>query len=78
MNCIQLARTRRYQGRVRMKRAIVSILVLAAVTTSVSFAQEGSGHGPPKAPIIILPSPLPMPMPTLPPVPPKLSQFGQP
>ncbi len=52
--------------RVSMKRAIAAFFVLAATTTTAAVAQDGTGHGPPKLPIIIGPQPLPVPIPTTP------------
>lgn len=60
-----------------MKPALVTFLVLTAANTTFAIAQDGSGSGPPKQPIII-PSPLPAPRPTSPSVPvPRLSELEQ-
>jgi hypothetical protein len=40
-----------------MKYAIVTFLVLASAITTVAVAQDGSGHGPPRTLIIIVPQP---------------------
>jgi hypothetical protein len=42
-----------------MKTAIAALIVLAAANALPAAAQDGSGHMPPKAPVIVLPSPLP-------------------
>jgi len=42
-----------------MKYTIVTLLLMTSVTT-VAVAQDGSGHGPPKSPIIVT-QPLPVP-----------------
>ncbi|MBV8495193.1 MAG: hypothetical protein JO361_00265 [Gammaproteobacteria bacterium] len=44
-----------------MRLAIAISMVLAAGVTSVGIAQQGSGHGPPKAPVIVVPIPVPLP-----------------
>jgi hypothetical protein len=49
-----------------MKRATVIFLVVVSGATTLAVAQDGSGHGPPKSPIIV--SPLPT-SPTTAPVP---------
>jgi len=43
-----------------MKYTIVTLLLMTSVTT-VAVAQDGTGHGPPKAPVIVMPQPLPVP-----------------
>jgi len=49
-----------------MKRTMVTFLVLAATTTTLAIAQDGSGHGPPDvSPIIVMPT-LPLPTPGAP------------
>jgi hypothetical protein len=58
-----------------MKYTIVTLLLMTSVTT-VAVAQDGSGRGPPKAPIIVLPQPLPVP--TTAPSTGPLSKFFQP
>ncbi len=44
-----------------MKYTIVTLLVMTASVTTVAVAQDGSGHGPPKLPIIVMPQPIPVP-----------------
>jgi len=46
-----------------MKYAIVTLLVMTSTVTTVAVAQDGTGHGPPKLPIIITPQPT-TPLPT--------------
>jgi len=41
-----------------MKRAIVAFLVIASAATSVTFAQDGAGQGPPKKSVVFV-TPLP-------------------
>jgi len=43
-----------------MKYTIVTLLLMTSVTP-VAVAQDGSGHGPPKAPVIVIPQPVPVP-----------------
>jgi hypothetical protein len=66
------------RGRVRMKSALVTFIVLAATNTTFAVAQDGSGSGPPKKSTIVIPSALPAPTPTSPSVPmPRLSEPEQ-
>jgi hypothetical protein len=61
-----------------MKRAIVTFLVFAAAGTTIAVAQDGTGRGPPRAPIIVMPQPLPAPTRTSTTVPvPRLSELDQ-
>jgi hypothetical protein len=46
-----------------MKFAIVTLLAMTSSVTTVVIAQDGNGHGPPMAPIIIMPR---APVPTIP------------
>jgi len=41
-----------------MKCAILSLLIMTSTATTAAFAQEGTGQGPPHAPVI-LPTTLP-------------------
>ena len=43
-----------------MKYTIVTLLLMTSVTT-VAVAQDGTGHGPPKSPVIVMPQPVPVP-----------------
>jgi len=43
-----------------MKYTIVTFLLMTSVTT-VAVAQDGSGQGPPKKTVIVMPQPLPTP-----------------
>jgi hypothetical protein len=38
-----------------MKRTIVALLLMTSTVTIVAVAQDGTGHGPPKSPIIVMP-----------------------
>jgi hypothetical protein len=38
-----------------MKCAVVTFLVIASTATMLAAAQDGTGHGPPKSPIIVTP-----------------------
>ena len=58
-----------------MKYTIVTLLLMTSVTT-VAVAQDGTGHGPPHSPIIVMPQPLPTP--TTAPSTGTLSKFFQP
>jgi hypothetical protein len=50
-----------------MKLTGITLLAMASTVTSVALAQDGTAHGPPKAPIIAIPQmPVPMPIPTSP------------
>jgi hypothetical protein len=40
-----------------MKYAIVAFVVLTSTITTVAVAQDGTGHGPPRSMIIIVPQP---------------------
>jgi hypothetical protein len=42
-----------------MKCAVVTFLVIASTATMLAIAQDGTGHGPPKSPIIGTPLPTP-------------------
>jgi hypothetical protein len=44
-----------------MKYTIVTVLLMASTVTTVAVAQDGTGHGPPKSPIIVMPQPIPVP-----------------
>jgi hypothetical protein len=55
-----------------MKYAIVTLSFMISTVATVALAEDGGGHGPPKAPIIITP----LPTPTLPTKP--LSKLFQP
>jgi hypothetical protein len=46
-----------------MRFAIVTLLAMASSVTTVAVAQDGNGHGPPHAPIIVVPQ---IPVPTMP------------
>lgn len=46
-----------------MKYAVITLVLLASAGTSVAFAQEGNGHGPPTAPATV---PTPVVVPTVP------------
>jgi hypothetical protein len=49
-----------------MKYAIVTFLVLTSAITTVAVAQDGTGHGPPRTLVIIVPQPTtPLPTTTL-------------
>lgn len=48
-----------------MRYAIVTLLAMASSVTTVAIAQDGNGHGPPRAPIIVMPQ-TPMPTPASP------------
>jgi hypothetical protein len=48
-----------------MKFAIVTLLVMTSSVTTVAVAQDGTGHGPPKSPIIVMPQ-IPVPTPASP------------
>jgi len=39
-----------------MKYTIATLLLMTSVTT-VAVAQDGSGHGPPTSPVIVMPQP---------------------
>lgn len=54
-----------------MKTAIVAFLVMASTATSITVAQDGSGQGPPKKPVVII---NPLPTPTSPTTAPTTSQ----
>ena len=43
-----------------MKYTIVTLLLMTSVTTA-AVAQDGTGHGPPKLPVIVMPQPVPVP-----------------
>jgi hypothetical protein len=43
----------------------VTLLAMASMLTTAAIAQDGGGHGPPHAPIIVVPQ-MPVPMPTSP------------
>jgi hypothetical protein len=49
-----------------MKSAIITLLVMASTVATVAVAQDGTGHGPPRVPKILVPqTPIPrMPSPT--------------
>ena len=50
-----------------MRFASVTLLAMTSILTTAAIAQDGNGHGPPKAPIIAIPQmPVPMPIPTSP------------
>ena len=44
-----------------MKYTIVTLLLMTSIVTTVAVAQDGTGHGPPKSPIIVMPQPIPVP-----------------
>jgi hypothetical protein len=46
-----------------MKFMIVTLLTMASTVTTVAIAQDGNGHGPPHAPVIVVPQ---IPIPTMP------------
>jgi hypothetical protein len=43
----------------------VTLLAMASMLTTAAIAQDGNGHGPPHAPVIVVPR-MPVPMPTSP------------
>jgi hypothetical protein len=43
-----------------MKYTIVTLLLMTSTVTTVAVAQDGSGHGPPRSPIIVT-QPIPVP-----------------
>jgi hypothetical protein len=51
------------RGEMSMRHAIVTLLVVTSAVTTAAVAQDGDGHGPPRAPIIIQ---IPVPTPSLP------------
>jgi hypothetical protein len=57
------------RGRVRMKCAMVAFLIIALAATTVTVAQDGSGHGPPDKRTIVGPVPAPQPGTVLPKIP---------
>jgi len=44
-----------------MKLAILGLLIMTSTATSLAVAQDGSGRGPPKSPIVIGPPPTSLP-----------------
>lgn len=42
-----------------MKRAVVTFLVIASTATTLAAAQDGTGNGPPRKPVIVTPMPTP-------------------
>ena len=58
-----------------MKYTIVTLLLMTSVTTA-AVAQDGTGHGPPHSPIIVMPQPVSVPTTASPTKP--LSKFFQP
>jgi hypothetical protein len=55
-----------------MKHALFAALILTSAAATVAFAQDGTGHGPPK-PLVIITQP-----PTTPAVPQPLTKLFQP
>jgi hypothetical protein len=45
-----------------MRFVIVTLLAVTSTVTTVAVAQDGTGHGPPKSPIIVMPQ---TPVPTI-------------
>jgi len=58
-----------------MKYTIVTLLLMTSVTTA-AVAQDGTGHGPPNSPVIVMPQPVAVPTTASPTKP--LSKFFQP
>jgi hypothetical protein len=48
-----------------MKYAGLTLLVMASTAATFAHGQDGAGHGPPRAPIIVMPQ-LPVPIPGMP------------
>ena len=48
-----------------MRFVIVTLLAMTSAVTTVAVAQDGTGHGPPKSPIIVVPQ-IPLPIPGMP------------
>jgi hypothetical protein len=58
-----------------MRLTIVTLLAMASTGGTVAIAQDGTGHGPPMAPIIVVPQ---IPMPTTAPPTGPIHKFFQP